>query len=449
MRIKLNQAPIVLIVIITSLFFVRCSDKHKPIYQLLMRHADTIKIVNTHEHQRKPSDYDIDQNKFYEIMYHSYLSADLISSGSPDINHKTITEHSLAELWDLYGQYLNYSCNTSYYKHLNMGFQILYDYKEKRFTKSNIKTLSKQIDENYKDYNTWFKKAYKSAGYEVMLIDQYWNPFNVDIDTNYFALVFNINKIVQFEKAVFDIAEKEQFKTDSFDQYLSFTDYLFNKFIENDVVCLKNTLAYLRTIIFENNISIARAKSLYTKRELLSDLDKKSLEDFMFHWIIQKSVEYDLPIQIHTGYLAGNGYTLENGNPIKLNNLFLQYPEAKFILFHGGYPWTSEFIAFGKTFANVYLDLVWLPQISKTAAIQTFDEMLDCVPYNKILWGGDGHFIEESVGSLAIGKDVVVSVLSDRIQRGELTEEVAMDMIIRIFRENAIDIFKLGEKLSR
>ncbi len=63
--------------------------------------------------------------------------------------------------------------------------------------------------------------------------------------------------------------------------------------------------------------------------------------------------------------------------------------------------------------------------------------------------GGDCHFIEESVGSLAFGKDVVVCVLADRIQKGELTEEVAMDMINRIFRENAIDIFKLGEKLSR
>jgi hypothetical protein len=40
--------------------------------------------------------------------------------------------------------------------------------------------------------------------------------------------------------------------------------------------------------------------------ESLNQEETKMLEDFMFHWIIRKSIEYDLPVQIHTGYLAGN-----------------------------------------------------------------------------------------------------------------------------------------------
>ena len=164
----------------------------------------------------------------------------------------------------------------------------------------------------------------------------------------------------------------------------------------------------------------------------------------MFHWIIQKSIEVKLPIQIHTGYLAGNGNTLENSRPTKLNALFLRYPKATFVLFHGGYPWTGEYGALGKMFPNVYLDLVWLPQISREAAIRALDEMLDCVPYNKFFWGGDCHFIEESVGSLEFGKDVVAHVLAGRIERGLLTEDVAFEIARRIFRENAISVFKLN-----
>jgi len=68
--------------------------------------------------------------------------------------------------------------------------------------------------------------------------------------------------------------------------------------------------------------------------------------------------------------LAGNGNTLANSKPVKLNNLFLRYDEAKFVLFHGGFPWTGEFISLGKMFPNVYLDIVWLPQISKQRAIR-------------------------------------------------------------------------------
>jgi predicted TIM-barrel fold metal-dependent hydrolase len=100
-------------------------------------------------------------------------------------------------------------------------------------------------------------------------------------------------------------------------------------------------------------------------------------------------------------------------------------------------------------FPNVYLDLVWLPQISREKAVLALDEMLDCVPYNKLFWGGDCAFIEESTGSLDFAKSVVAETLSKRIDRGLLTEDVAYDIVKRIFRENAVEIFKLEEKLGR
>lgn len=146
--------------------------------------------------------------------------------------------------------------------------------------------------------------------------------------------------------------------------------------------------------------------------------------------------------------LAGNGNTLDNGKPVKLNNLFLQYPQAKFILFHGGFPWTVEYAALGKMFPNVYLDLVWLPQISREEAVNVLDVMFDCVPYNKFFWGGDCGLIEESVGSLEFAKDVVSEVFAKRVARGLLTEDPALEIVDRIFRENAIEVFKLQEKLG-
>ena len=106
-------------------------------------------------------------------------------------------------------------------------------------------------------------------------------------------------------------------------------------------------------------------------------------------------------------------------------------------------------MALAKRFKNVYLDLVWLPQISLEAAVRALDEMLDCVPYNRIFWGGDCHFIEESAGSLEIGRDVVAQVLARRVNRRLMTEDVARDVALKIFRENAIQVFKLQEKLGR
>ena len=99
-------------------------------------------------------------------------------------------------------------------------------------------------------------------------------------------------------------------------------------------------------------------------------------------------------------------------------------------------------------FPNVYLDLVWLPQISREAAVQGLAEMLDCVPYNKFFWGGDCHFIEESTGSLEFGKSVVAEVLARRVERGLMTEETAKDIAQKIFRDNAIRFFKLQDMLN-
>jgi predicted TIM-barrel fold metal-dependent hydrolase len=203
-------------------------------------------------------------------------------------------------------------------------------------------------------------------------------------------------------------------------------------------------MAYGRSIYYED-VPYETATALYEKAKIsLSEAETKQLQDFMFHWIIKKSIEHDLPIQIHTGYLAGNGNTLENSDPLKLTNLFMKYRDAKFVLFHGGYPWTSQFVALGKMFPNVYLDLVWLPQITRTKAILTLHEMLDCVPYNKIFWGGDCSFIEESTGSLELAKSVLAETLSQRITDGLLTEELAKEVIEGVFRKNAIKVFKLN-----
>ena len=212
-----------------------------------------------------------------------------------------------------------------------------------------------------------------------MLLDRYWDSFDVEIDKRYFALVFNITTLVYYisERAKmtakeatirqnpYKYTEKKGYRMKILDDYLMVAEHLVKKFLDLNTVCLKNTLAYRRTIDFQK-VSYEKAKELYAKpSDALSNKEKKALQDFMFHWIIEKSIEIDLPIQIHTGYLARNGNMLENSNPIRLNNLFLEYPEARFVLFHGGYPWTGEFSALGKMFPNVYLDLVWLPQISR------------------------------------------------------------------------------------
>ncbi len=437
----------------------QCRNDNDIVYLKIRDHADQVKVINTHEHQHWPEEYGNYRFRFYHLIAAGYLAADVRSAGDNGLNWKLIDSLSLDQLWDIYGEALDYTRTTSYYGHFVKGFRKLYDFNDLFFTKNNIEKLSGQVEEKYKDYRTWFDEAFQRAGFELMFIDQYWKPFNTEIDEKHFALAFNINALISSSgrkpekdsnpSDFYKEAASAGFVINSLDDYLKFCDHLFKMNVEKKAVCIKNSQAYSRTLFYEN-VTYEEARALFEKPSgSLTASEAKKIEDFMFHWIIQKAIENDLPVQIHTGYLAGNGNTLDNGQPVKLNNLFLQYPNAKFSLFHGGFPWTGEFAALAKMFPNVYLDLVWLPQISREEAVHSFDVMLDCVPYNKFFWGGDCGLIEESVGSLEFAKDVVSEVLAKRVNRGLLTEELALEIVNRIFRENAIEVFNLEKKSGK
>ena len=454
MKIKTSTFEKITFLILLAII-LGCSSPKNKVYNQLMDYANSLKVVNTHEHQRNPKELGYNEYNFWTLLSHSYLMADVSSAGGKYFDAKKPEVNTLDHLWKMNGEYLNYSANTSYYLHFLEGFRKCYDYREPGFTKDGIESLSKQIAGNYKNYDSWFDSCFHKANFETMFLDQFWAPHNMDIDKKHFSLIFQVNKLIYDIGAAKKIYTNENSEFNTFrkesgvesiqilEDYLSFTDFMIKWAIKNGAVGLKNSMAYGRSIDYEN-VPVERAAELFKQAPNLSSGEVKALQDFLFHWILDKAAEYNLTVQIHTGYLAGNGNQLDNGNPIKLNNLFLQHPETRFDLFHGGFPWTGEYVALGKMFSNVYLDLVWLPQISKNSALETFNEMLDCVPYNKFLWGGDCQLIEESVGSLEFGKQVVCEVLAKRIENGEMDEETAKKIISAVFRKNAIRIFNLN-----
>jgi hypothetical protein len=457
-RPLLKPAALLFVIGLAVVFAADCAKSTHSAYAALRAYLDTIKVMNAHEHQRKFPEYDGHPYNFYTLLAHSYLQADLVSAGGPGLKTEDINNGDLDALWAAYGPSLDFSRNTSYYSHFLAGFRLLYGFEDPSFTEENVRALSTRIAENYSHWEEWYGEAFRRAGFETMFVDQYWDPFNTELDSRFFTLVFNINPLVysiasreQLTKPdapvqtnIFKLAEEEGEPIKILDDYLAAANRLLQKFKERNAVCLKNSMAYGRSLDYAE-VSYEDAEKLFSHPSgSLTATERKTLQDFMFHWIVEKSIALELPIQIHTGYLAGNGNVLENGRPVKLNNLFLKYPKARFVLFHGGYPWTGEYAALGKMFPNVTLDLVWLPQISREAAVRGLDEMLDTVPYNKFFWGGDCHFIEESTGSLAFGKDVVAQVLSMRVERGLMTEGLAREVARGIFRDNAIRFFKLN-----
>ena len=435
---------------------VSCGSRETGIYNRIRHHTDEIKVIDTHSHMHFPEEYGDHEFSLYHLIAHNYLLADMVSAGSPGYNLNELDTITPEEFWGKYGRALDFCRSTSYYGYLVSGFRKLYGFKDTEFTEENIAALASKVKEKNSNDSVWFDEAFNAGGFDLMFLCT--SRFSIPLDEKYYVVSYYINRYIQQAarkpaagsglKDMYLEAAGEGYDMKGLDEYLGFCDHMLKKNMDNRGVCIKNSLAYSRTLYYED-VPYEEAKKLYSKPSAdLSATETKKIEDFMFHWFIRKAIEYDLPVQIHTGYLADNGNTLRNGYPLDLNNLFLQYPEARFVIFHGGFPWTGEFAALGKMFPNVYLDLVWLPQISREKAVQSLDVMLDCVPYNKFFWGGDCNNIEGEVGALEYGKDVVAEVLSKRVKRGLLTEETAMEIAERIFRENAVELFRLDSFLQ-
>jgi uncharacterized protein len=436
------------LLLISAIIFTACQDNT---YDKIKDYLDTIEIVDAHEHLQIPDD----SAGYYFFNTISYFPADLHSAGATFVYDQKNSQFNADSVWSRFGKYYNYSRTTGYHEQLMNTLRILYGFNKPFLEKDDLKPLyDKMLENNYRNYPRWFDEVYHKLNIRTMLLDQYWNHFNTELDTSYFSLVFNINSSVSLvseaaehkkitsDKNLLGLMKSSEIYVANLDDYVNLVDKALNIFKSKGAVCLKNTLAYSRTLYFED-VSYEDAAALYNKKEPLEAKEKKQLEDFVFHHIIQQSIKLQMPIQIHTGYLAGNNSRLDNGQPMKLLNILMRYPAAKFILFHGGYPWTSDYVAIGKNFSNVWLDIVWLPQISKTEAMRTFNEMLDCVPYNKYMWGGDVSRIDDVAGSLELGKEVVATVLAERVKKGWMTEEVAMDVAKCIFRDNATEVFRL------
>jgi predicted TIM-barrel fold metal-dependent hydrolase len=238
------------------------------------------------------------------------------------------------------------------------------------------------------------------------------------------------------------------FAIHSLDDLVRAMQTALGRYVMEGAVAVKIGLAYRRRIRFEN---VARADAERLFNRIASHLgegpsweEAGPLQDYMIHQIIQAAIDRDLPIQIHTGLQEGNENILTNSNPMHLVNLFIEYREAKFDIFHGAYPYTGELLALAKNFPNVYLDLCWLHIISPSAGARMLHEAIETVPANKIFaFGGDFIIPEGAYGHSVMARQVVRRVLTEKIEDGYLTEDEAVGLAGRILRDNPAALYRL------
>lgn len=431
--------------------------------------VDNISLVDTHEHIMLESERDECAEDFSYLFAH-YNSSDMISAGlSPRMMesirlpmrqvrietyrrrkaHRFIaeperTDMSLDERWLAMEPFWEMIRNTAYAKQTLITIRDIFGIED--LNRNTYRQLSEAIATSRKP--GWYRYVLKEkANIAISVVDIQ----SLEVNREFFVPAMRLDHFIGVQSRVdLGVLETESgMAIHSLDDLVKAMHAVMKHYKDKGAVAVKSALAYNRVLKYEK-VSQHEAEIVFNRiashlGEGSSWLESKPLQDYMMHQVIRAAIENELPIQLHTGLQEGNENIITNSNPTHLVNLFIEYREAKFDLFHGGYPYIHEWATIVKNFANVTADITWLPIISPEIARQLLHELIETVPGNKIMaFGGDSMTVELAYGHAKMVRQLVTRVLSEKIAEGYLDEDEAVVLARRMLRDNPVSLFKLN-----
>jgi uncharacterized protein len=213
-------------------------------------------------------------------------------------------------------------------------------------------------------------------------------------------------------------------------------------------IAIKSQHAYERTLRWEERTDADAARAL---ARVLADgtasevdvADRLCLGDWCLARGIELATAWNLPIKLHTGYLATSGrLPLEQIRPGLLWQLLSRYPDARFVLMHIAYPHDRELLALAKNYANVWVDLCWAWSVDPRTSADFVRRFLHVAPASKLFaFGGDTEWPVASLGYAVQARRWLTRALAGEVEDDDLTEAQAMRLATRLMRENQYACF--------
>lgn len=409
-------------------------------YPVLLEHIDSLDVFDTHEHLEPSSIRASKKIDIFNVLFNQYITDDLISAGMKEFDCKLLIdeESELEVKWNVLAPFLDDVRNTGYYRVIQIVLKDLFGIEE--LEESTYRVANERLKQHSKP-GLYDRLLVERCRIRYCILDKLPPNEEFDHQEPYMRSTFRPHDF-QLKKRRSSIVKMEK-KTGLEKSSLSlFTDAMRRAAYtakSKGAITLKNSMAYNRKILFME-VERTTADKLYSRLyagDELTDAEITQLQDYLTHETVSAAQELGLPIQIHTGLQSGNGNYITNSNPVLLANLFMKYPEVKFDVFHGGYPYGSELATLAKNFPNVYANQCWLHAISPVVARNYLNEWLDTVPSNKIFgFGGDSVSVEQIYGHLKLAKDNIARVLANKVEDGSMTLAYAKTIANRILYYN-------------
>lgn len=419
------------------------------IRQALRQRASAMTIFDTHEHLRRESER-LEGPSDVFLLFSHYVNSDLVSAGM-DRDAVAALQNSRIPLdvrWKSVAPYWSLVSSTGYGRCMRIAARDLYGIEE--IDGKTYQTLSSRIAAASR--TGLYKHVLKDkARIELAVLDDVSTMRGQPLrpEPEFYKLVTRFEYITLASKRE-DLDYVEKMTGVAVSSLAGLEQALETHFrgaVREGLAGVKMGLAYARTLEV-GNVQRADAERAFDAlfgaagARTADEASTRRLQDYLIHCELRHASDLRLPVQIHTGLLAGNTNENLRTNPSLLGHLLRQYPQVRFDLFHGGYPYMSELAALAKNLPNVYPDLCWLHIISPEAAARLLGELIDTVPANKILgFGGDFRHVEGTYAHAQMARAITADVLAGKVERGDLTETEAMALLERILYRNGKELF--------
>ena len=242
----------------------------------------------------------------------------------------------------------------------------------------------------------------------------------------------------------------------SLDEYLEVCRTSFVRLKQYGAVCFKDQSAYERPLDY-GNPTRAEAEAAFNwfmedpRRGLSYPDGNRPLGDYLIHQFMRMARDLDLPVQIHTGHMAGIFNAIVKTNAIGLTRLLELHRETRFDLFHANWPYSGELLFLGKNYPNVAIDFCWTNMVDPLYCQQMFQQAISCMPHAKIHgYGSDlsGDTLTSAWAHASLGRDNMAIALSNLVEMEYLDLDEAKEIAYGWLFSNANEFFKLGLSYS-
>jgi len=389
-------------------------------------------------------------NLDFSYLFSHYLDSDLLSAGMSQKNFNLFfgSEINSSEKWNLVSPIYQHTRGTGYGQCLRKSLKMLWDIDD--LDASNCNEITNLLNEHVKPgfYREILQK--KTLIDHVQINSLQFNEVYRDdpTDSDLFSHDFGTLKIAtQWDVDVLSriLGNEISSLQDAHDAITA----AFRKWGDK-AISIKDPCAYWRDLdfYFVSDIDAQKIVNRY-----LANKDSISIEEYnavgnnLFRYALKESEKYNLPVKIHTGYIAGaNHMKLERvkKNLEHLQSVISDFPNIRFVLMHITYPLQNELLAMVKHFSNVYVDMCWAWIIDPISAREFLSKFLVTAPHNKIFtFGGDFIPVELIPGHAQMAREGIVRSIDQLLRDDYINHNQIEELVEKLMNKNAKVFFNL------